>query len=256
MSNASSVGGDVASGVRSVFDRVAEFFHIFDLSFFVAGASSVGALSFLYLMMQKPRVFPFPPWVGVMALIIACYICGLIAFAVGRAMSGRWFRRRTLYQTLPRALDAHGLDEQNIAVYRNSKPPGLWWLYLRMWSEVAHDNTAPLVVRHLMRYWAMAAIYDAVAFSFLLWGFVFLAAQSTHVVPSPLSAQLGLSCAAASMAAAVFAFQRGAVYYEYQIEDVVAYFAVARNRLISDKPPHWPMPTNPSQPTGDLSGNG
>jgi hypothetical protein len=233
MSNGSSLTADVSAGVRSIFDRVGEFFHIFDLSFFVAGASSVGALSFLYVMMQKPRGFPFPAWVGVGALIIACYICGLIAFAIGREVSGRWFRRYTLHRTLPTALAAHGLNEDSIAMYTVGQSPRLWWLYIRMWSEVAHERSAPIVLQHLMRYWAMAATYDAVAFSFLLWAMVLLAAQSAVVAPQPLSSRLAISGAAASIAAAIFAFRRGAAYFEYQIEDVVAHFAVSRGRLIA-----------------------
>ena len=77
---------DVALGLRSVFDRIGEFFHIFDLSFFVAGVSLFGAVAFLYNMMQLPQAFPFASWVGALALIVACYICGLVAFAAGREL--------------------------------------------------------------------------------------------------------------------------------------------------------------------------
>ena len=117
MAEEKSSGGDVATGLRSIFERVGEFFHIFDLSFFVSGAMTFGAIAFLYLQMGYPRYFPFPPWVGVVALIVACYVCGLITFAVGREVSGRSFRRRTLERTLPIALKIHDLSDDAIAPY-------------------------------------------------------------------------------------------------------------------------------------------
>lgn len=228
--------GDVASGLRSIFERVGEFFHIFDLSFFVAGASTFGAAAFLYIMMNKPLEFPFDAWVGVLTVIIACYICGLIAFAVGREISGAFFRKKTLHQTLPVALDAHGLREERMSPYLTGDNPRYWWLYMRMWSEVAHDRSAPVVLHHLMRYWAMAATYDGVAFSLLAWAAVLVAVQFEAVAPQPLGNGVGTVAAIVSLLASFYAFRRGAVYFQYQIEDVVAHFAVSRGSLLDDRP--------------------
>lgn len=236
MADEQSAGDEVATGLRSIFERVGEFFHIFDLSFFVAGASTFAAFAFLYLMMHKPRVFPFDPWVGVFALIIACYVCGLIAFAVGRQISGWTFRRFTLHRTLPAALDAHRLSDERINSYFSGRErPRFWWLYIRMWSEVAHERSAPVVLHHLMRYWAMAATYDGVAFSLLVWALVLVAVQFEGVAPQPLGHGAGIAGVSIALTAAYFTFRRGAAYFEYQIEDVVAHFAVKRGSLLDQK---------------------
>jgi hypothetical protein len=235
MAEEKGAAADIASGVRSIFERVGEFFHIFDLSFFVAGASTFGAGAFLYIMMRKPREFPFEAWVGVFAVIVACYICGLIAFAVGREISGAFFRKKTLHATLPVSLDAHRLCEERMAPYLGGDKPRYWWLYMRMWSEVAHDRSAPVVLHHLMRYWAMAATYDGVAFSLLVWAAVFVAVQFESVAPYPLGHGVGLTAVVAFVLAAFYAFRRGAVYFQYQIEDVVAHFAVLRGSLLDDR---------------------
>jgi len=224
--------GELASGLRSIFERLGEFFHIFDLSFFVAGASTFASLAFLYVMMRKPLIFPFEAWVGVIAVIIACYICGLVAFAVGRELSGKTFRRFTLARTLPLSLAAHSLKGERIGTYLSGERPRLWWLYIRMWSEVAHAKSSPVVLHHLMRYWAMAATYDAVAFSLLVWAAVLTALQFAAVAPQPVGHGLGTAAAVACVAAAFFAFRRGAAYFEYQIEDVVAHFAVTSGSLL------------------------
>src|ERR1700761_4896339 len=139
-------GVELATGLQSIFNRVGEFFHIFDLSFFVGGASTFGALACLYIKIGEPLTFPFAPWVGGLALVIASYICGLVAFSAGRAISGLWFRRRILHETLPGALSAHGLSsDESIAEYTSKEPPRYWWLYIRMWSEIVHVPSAPAV---------------------------------------------------------------------------------------------------------------
>jgi len=231
MSDEKSPTEEIVSGVRSLFDRIGEFFHIFDLSFFVSGVMTFGALVFVYLRLEYPRDFPFAPWVSVLAIIIACYVCGLIAFAVGRGISGPTFRRNKLEITLPRALDAHDLKDDVINRYRGEKEKWLWWLYIRMWSDLAHEKSAPLVLHHLMRYWAMAATYDSVAFSFVVWAFALIAMQFDFITAKPIGHGIGTIGALLCLAAAFFAFRRGANYYEYQIEDVVAHFVVARCRL-------------------------
>jgi hypothetical protein len=229
-----SSGKEIASGLRSIFERIGEFFHIFDLSFFVAGVMTFGALVFVYIVMKKPRQFPFEPWVGVVALIVASYVCGLIAFSVGRELSGRTFRRRILHRILPRALEAHNLSTESITLYTAGEHPRFWWLYIRMWSEITHEKSAPLVLHHLMRYWAMAATYDSVGFSFLVWAFVLIVVQFKYVAPNPIGHGIGSIGALLCACAAYFAFRRGADYYEYQIEDVVAHFAVMRGRLSNE----------------------
>src|SRR5690349_14649231 len=117
MAEEKSPSGEIASGLRSIFERVGEFVNIFDMSFFVAGVMTFGALVFVYVLMKKPREFPFEPWVGVITFVVATYVCGLVAFSVGRELSGRTFRRRTLHRILPRALAAHNLTGENIAPY-------------------------------------------------------------------------------------------------------------------------------------------
>lgn len=231
MAGEKSPTAEVAGGLRSIFERVGEFFHIFDLSFFVGGAMTLGALAFVYFQMKYPREFPFAPWVGVLAVVVACYVCGLIAFAVGRELSRHTFRRHTLLRTLPLALEAHNLRDEIITSYTVSESPRLWWLYIRMWSEIVHENSPPAVLHHLMRYWAMAATYDGVAFAFIVWAFALVAVQFDSVAPEPLGRGVGTVGALLCLCAAFFAFRRGANYYEYQIEDVVAHFAVVRCSL-------------------------
>lgn len=231
MSEGRSLTGEVAGGVRSVLDRVGEFFHIFDLSFFVGGAMTFGALAFVYVQMGYPQHFPFAPWVGVLAVVVACYVCGLLAFAVGRELSALTVRSRTLRETMSAALTAHELSEV-VAIKKYTGDEGPLRLYIRMWSEVIHERSAPAVTHHLMRYWAMSATYDGVAFAFLVWAVALIFPMFPPAPRRPIDYCAGVAGVLLCLLAARFAFRRGAVYYKYQIEDLVAHFAVSRGKLV------------------------
>jgi hypothetical protein len=83
----------------------------------------------------------------------------------------------------------------------------------------------------------MAATYDAVGFSFIAWAVALIAVQFEAVAPEPVRHGVGVAGALLCLFAALFAFRRGANYYEYQIEDVVAHFAVKRGRLTTQPIP-------------------
>lgn len=235
MSEGRSLTGEVAGGVRSVLDRVGEFFHIFDLSFFVGGAMTFGALAFVYVQLGYPQHFPFAPWVGALAVVVACYVCGLLAFAVGRELGKRAVRRGVLEKTLREALDAHGLSNPVIDSYvNNGKLPQL---YTRMWSEVTHDRSAPAALHHLMRYWAMSATYDGVAFAFVVWAVALIFPMFPPGPQKAVGYWAGGAGVLLCLLACCFALRRGTTYYKYQIEDLVAHFAVSKGRLTAPADP-------------------
>src|SRR5690348_15709559 len=160
---------DVAEGVRSILDRIGEFFHIFDLSFFVSGAVTFGACAFLYFKTEAPRVFPFAEWVGVVAVVVACYAAGLMSFTLGRLINGYIFRSGKFPDRFQQALIAHNVSGPEIAKYITKDADRLWWLYIRLWQDIAFARPNSVVYGHLKRYWVMAATYDGLAISFIAW---------------------------------------------------------------------------------------
>jgi hypothetical protein len=225
---------EIAQGLRSIFDRIGEFFHLFDLSFLVSGASTFAAAAFFYIRAGYSREFPFAQWVGVGAVIIGSYICGLLAFAAGRWLNGKVFRRTLLERRLKEAINIHGLKSPIISLYLGQQPvrAGVWRLYIRMWSEIAQSQSGSVTFQNLSRYWVMAATYDGVGFSLLLWGGVLLLTGCELFVQHTLSARLSIFGALVAWLFALVAFKRAADYYEYQIEDVVASLAAARQKVV------------------------
>ncbi|HVR09632.1 MAG TPA: hypothetical protein VMW75_16420 [Thermoanaerobaculia bacterium] len=237
MAETPSAAKQVAEGLRSILERIGAFFHIFDLSFFVSGSLTFGALAFLYVMAGAPRKFPFADWVGVIALVVCCYVCGLISFAAGRAVNGRLFRSRTLETRLGEALSKHNVSSPLIDRYLGKAPAAAprgdpWRLYIRMWAEIAHTRPQSAGYNLLSRYWVMAATYDGVAISFVVWALVVLLLADGAIAQRPFTMLFAAGSAALLCCLALLAFRQGANYYEYQIEDLVAEFAVESEPLL------------------------
>src|SRR5690606_4699443 len=95
---------EVAKAVKPLFDKFIDFFDIFDLSFFVSCATFVVAIAGagltpdLELLLVFNRSAPVEglvvgcPVVGIIVLVLASYIAGMICFAAGR------FVRKWLYR--------------------------------------------------------------------------------------------------------------------------------------------------------------
>jgi hypothetical protein len=233
MPDEKSATAEVGEGLRSIFERVGEFFHLFDLSFLVSGATTFGALAFFYIREGAPQLLPFDSWVQVASLIIVVYVCGLLSFAVGRWINTIWFRRKVLASSLERALVAHDVVSPSVQRYLAMKDnDGLWPLYVRMWAELAHKHSKTVVFHHLSRYWAMAATYDGIGASFLVWAIVSLLSSWSTIVPHSISTCLAWTSAAIFIALAVASFRRGASFFQYQVEDLVAGLAARRQPLV------------------------
>jgi hypothetical protein len=216
---------ETAQGFKSVFGRLGEFFHIFDLSFFVAGAVSVGALCFLFVKLGLVGNFPFAPWVAGLSLIIACYVCGLICFSVGRPINRFLFRRRVLKNLMRQSIQVHQLRFSWMPTYLETGDHELWRLYIRLWQELAAKHARGVAYSHLSRYWAMAATYDSLAVSLLVWAGV-LGFIGVFDSPPPSGWQ-AIVAVAILIGSAWGALSQGGKYYDFQVEDLVAALAVA-----------------------------
>jgi hypothetical protein len=216
---------EATDGARTLFGRLGEFFHIFDLSFLVAGATTFGAIMALYHRLRFSDTFPLSGWMAGFALVIACYVCGLISFSLGRTLNALLFRRRAL-DRLKVVLTAQRLRGALIEQLSQTQNPDfpVWRLYARLWQVMADKYPRSRAYGHLSRYWAMAATYDGVAASLLLWIVVLIPVE--QLGPPFLSFSLSLIAISALAMASVLCFWQGAKFYEFQVEDLVAALAV------------------------------
>lgn len=231
MARANGRGGDVATGIQAILERIGEFFHLFDLSFFVSGAVTSAALACLYLQFWPLPAVQVADWIVVGAVIVACYTAGLMSFAIGRLINGRLLRRRQFPRRFQEALMRHEVRSPEIVKYLDP-PDYLWWLYIRLWQDMVMRHPRSVALAHLSRYWVMAATYDGLATSFLTWAVVSIAGSSSAAARHPVPWAWGVLAAVGFVALAVTALRQGAAYYAYQIDDLVAATLAARSSVL------------------------
>ncbi|MFO7562005.1 MAG: hypothetical protein R6X02_05135 [Enhygromyxa sp.] len=243
---------EVAKAVKPLFDKFIDFFDIFDLSFFVSGATFVAAIAWARLTPDLELLLGFNqsapveglvegvPGVGVIVLVLASYIAGMTCFAAGR------FVRKWLY----RAID--GYDRK-----RGKRPPsdlyaelashgmiaraaeGAGWevtdhgrrlgwlpryfadggrgqesaLYVRMWAEVRQREIFAPSFSLLRRYWVSSATLDGLFVALSTWAALLALVQQ---------AEHGWIPSVVTFGGALFCLREARRYGEYQREELVA----------------------------------
>jgi len=77
----------------------------------------------------------------------------------------------------------------------------------------------------------MAASYDGVALALFIWAIVAFISQF-KIVPDPLSPWLSNIGAALLVSAGILSLHRGAAYFKYQVEEVIAELATIKTPLL------------------------
>jgi hypothetical protein len=228
---------ELGEALKLLLMKVGDFFDIFDLSFLVSGIASASAVvlgSNLCGVDFKP-FFKLKLWILIGGL--SAYISGLASFAAGRWLRQTFIpilkrknRHTDFDDKFKRVLEGHGLNREepfkSYLARRDSR--GIWRLYVRLWAEIRHAEEVVPSLQLLRRYWVMAATYDGISISFLLWSVLaFLAAFGIAGIP-PISKTIGISSGIGLMLFSACAIREASRYADYQVEDIVATIAALR----------------------------
>jgi len=229
---------ELSEGLKSILERIADFFDIFDLSFIVSGATAISA--FAFWGWRAGVSFPVVPpgWVQVISLVIACYVAGLVCFAVGRwiRMGWRWrSAEKRFYSWFVRVLEGHGLTNASPAkeYLERKQARGDWRLYVRLWAEVRQSSCLAASFSLLRRYWVMAATYDGVGIALMLWAVTLIGCVLGVAGAKPIDRWLGIPLACALGVSAIACSREAGRYVDYQVEELVA--SIAASRLNREK---------------------
>ncbi|HLT35249.1 MAG TPA: hypothetical protein VK034_03165 [Enhygromyxa sp.] len=243
---------EVAKAVKPLFDKFIDFFDIFDLSFFVSGATFVAAIAWAGLTPDLARLIGFAPiedgtWfaggsmpsVSAAMLVLASYVSGMTCFALGRFVRKWVFRvvdkltrnRHEHRVSLLVELAQHGMVElcEDGTSYRIT-PHGrrIPWLsrylingghdqepalYVRMWAEVRQRELFAPSFSLLRRYWVSSATLDGLFVAFCTWAVLLALVQQ---------AEHGWIPSLATFGGALFCLREARRYGEYQREELVA----------------------------------
>lgn len=171
----------IADLAKQILEKLVDFFDILDLSFFVSGAMVlVGCL-----LLLKTVDGPQPNWDSSMqfaAVVLACYLLGLMSFAAGRSIR-RWFGRFMFLGSdsvadwlYPAVLHHDLLSRDPLTAYaahadllKRRDPSLANSIYTRLWVELRQRDALKASYALLRRYWVLSATYDGMAVSLLYW---------------------------------------------------------------------------------------
>jgi hypothetical protein len=241
----------VGDALKTIFDKIGGFFDIFDLSFLVSGAVSVSALLFAGYLTGKQLSALLEGWWQITALILACYVNGLICFALGRALR-MWImpgkREGKFNGFFIGLLHTHGLVSKKpiceyITLNDQHNPVekvkhAAWRLYVRLWAEVRHAEPFKPSLAFLNRYWVMAATYDGLAISLLIWLVVIVLSDTLLAVTWSLWIKISLPLLFLILVAVCW--REANRYFEYQVEELVAVIA-AKEQNGEERPKQLPL---------------
>lgn len=259
---------DIADAAKVLFQRVGDFFDLFDLSFLVSGAGAVGAFVLWHWLKTDQLVLKVTTVYQALMLAVACYLSGLVCFTAGRKVRWLVFRivRRTgrpsfdRYQALATKLRHHDLSAHpKLQRYLTDAPSAdttldeeqrerrrwLESLYTRLWAELRQDADLAPSFNLARRYWVLAATYDGLTTVLLLWLAIVLRLELDGSMGAVIQLSrwelLGVGTALSLLA--LFCAWEARRYDQYQLEEVVASLATRKAPAAAEKPPeptaHW-----------------
>jgi hypothetical protein len=261
---------------QAVLDRLAEFFFLFDLSFLVSGAAAFSAVVLAWHLADVPRL-ALEGGLQIFAVLIACYLSGLLCFAVGSWLRNKLpAERGDRFDVLLREiLITHGIDRHPVfatyfqradeATRRRAERTSagtadegdgakdedgvdeagdwsLWRLYTRMWAESRDLIPSSPSWSLLQRYWVMTATYDGLAAALLVWVTLILVWMLGFGLVSRLSPWLGVPALLLLLAFVAACFHEAGRLKRYQMEELAA--TVARLAEPALAPPGPAEPSN------------
>lgn len=234
---------EIVKTLEPVFQKIADFFNLFDLSFIVSGVVTSSALVFflhstgqidIYEIHMKGFMF----FIGVVVI----YAIGLVSWVIGRYLRG-FYPRYIHVQN--KFVDHSATDD---ILYKKYLPEGekdlkkveknMKVLYGYMWVIVREKFSDKESYSILKRYWVQTATFDGLVSSFFLWALVFVSVLFITPVKNltltqqghPINSVLGYIALAISIISMLAVRSEAIRYKKYQIGELVdTYIKSQRN---------------------------
>jgi hypothetical protein len=232
----------LAEGVGSILAQFGQFFHIFDLSFFVSGATAFGAILLGHRLSGYEFPGSSPAWLEVAVLVLGSYVCGVVAFATGRRLRNVSKSRTSLETWLPNVLKHFGLESEITKRLTDEKSrDAAYRLYSWMWADLRDHDASSESYRLLNRYWVTAAMYDGLMIAFLVWaGLAMIVAFGFGVDFTAGRCATFLATAALFCGASRVCYVEADRNFEYQVVELSATLAAKKQRIVPAEVPPFP----------------
>jgi hypothetical protein len=208
--------------------RAAQALDLFDLSFLISGASILPL--FAAATGVQAGAAGDAGLLAVAVVLVASVISGMVLFAVGRFLRTRiltklWPLSRLDYRGMGfdglvgDAIARNGLTDDPAVVAAGDQPGRV---YVRWWAELREERAVRHSFALLHRYWVLAATYDGLGTSALLWAIALgLKAGSGSAAAAPIAALAALG--------SFVCFREATRFGNHQVEELVATIAYLRD---------------------------
>lgn len=158
-------------GIQKITERIAEFFTIFDFSFFISGITTFAAIC--YGLWETNLFYPFEStFSNVAGCVVASYVCGLVSFAGGKYLRGKWIEKQEIDKKtrfmyyFTEAIKFVKKDKYQETDYKDEYYCKT--CYIEMWMNLRQNEKAKDTLAFLNKYWVFQAIYEGLMSSCLV----------------------------------------------------------------------------------------
>lgn len=166
------------SGLNKVFDSLGEAFSVFDFSFFISGAVTLGFIALDLHYYGHNGILHLEGWLGVVIYILAIYVSGLMSWSIGKLM--RWsILKLVWWKKGGVAGDFKKRFDDNVQAYKTVATTAANNMknevkYAEMWVEIEKKTDMSSRMNILNKAWVMVALFEGLSFSWVVGLFVYL----------------------------------------------------------------------------------
>lgn len=212
-------------GLNKVIDALGNAFSVFDFSFFISGAVTLGFIALDLHYYGHDGILQLQGWTSVLIYILAIYVCGLMSWSVGKLL--RWGLLRLLWGKDGIKKDFDKIFEEAKAVYvskgeatkkQNSTS------YQEMWIEIENDSKYAGRMSYLNKMWVMVALFEGLSFSWIVGLLVYLDGWLVGGWITTSNVFFNIVPCAVLIGLVIVSFHRATIYSRDLIKEVIATF--------------------------------
>lgn len=165
---------ELAEAFKSFFEKISDFFDIFDLSFFISGLIASSAVAFgMYIYGFNILKINFSP-LGYVYIAVIVYVFGLLCFSIGKILRSllKFLDKHNIEYYVQEYLKAHNLSEDPLYKKYLTNDAGKMQLYVFFWARIRHNPVYAPTYSLLKYYWVRTAVYDGLMVAVILWSIV------------------------------------------------------------------------------------
>lgn len=168
-------------GLNKIIDALGNAFSVFDFSFFISGAVTLGFIALDLHYYGHDGILQLQGWVSVLIYILAIYVCGLMSWSVGKLM--RWGILRLIWgkEGIRKDFEKVYNDTQNNntkgqqdATQVTTGNESNRVSYTKMWIDIEKKPELASKLSSLNKMWVMVAVFEGLACSWMVGILVYL----------------------------------------------------------------------------------